>query len=86
MFVAALLRVPFDAHLPNALTQGLGYALIFSPPVIRGADEVVVRQAFHTFRSFRRRQSNLYTFFTWQFLLWRPIHQRAASRNGLPRA
>jgi hypothetical protein len=42
-FVAELLWVPFDVHLPNELTRGLGYAFIFSPPEVRGPGEAVVR-------------------------------------------
>jgi hypothetical protein len=41
-FIVELLWVPFDVRLPNELTRGLGYALIFSPPEIRGPGEVVV--------------------------------------------
>ena len=41
-FVAELLWVPFDVRFPNELTRGLGYALIFSPPEIRGPGVVVV--------------------------------------------
>ena len=42
-FVAELLWVPFDVHLPNELTRELGYAFIFSPPEVRGPGEAVVR-------------------------------------------
>lgn len=42
-FVAELLWVPFDVHLPNKLTRGLGYAFIFSSPEVRGPGEAVVR-------------------------------------------
>jgi hypothetical protein len=42
-FVAELLWVPFDVHLPNELTRGLGYAFMFSPPDVRGPGEAVVR-------------------------------------------
>jgi hypothetical protein len=42
-FVAELLWVPFDVLLPGELPRGLGYAIVFSPPVIHGPGDVVVR-------------------------------------------